>query len=527
MSRLPDICIVSPLKNLSRDAERVLTKYNRKAKISVLNASLSDTESVTAFLEENTPDIVISRGGMVWLLESKISQPVVEIKTSAYDILDALSPYLGTTKNIGVIGFRSVIDGCMKIARMLNLEITEFIIDEMVEPCIKNAYDIFNDYTDKNTLDIIIGDAIYSSYFKNNTHNFIPFNSGTESIENAINEAIRLYQVLSQGSPKQGFHATYYFHDFITHDCEMLHQIKLAKKYANTEATILLQGENGTGKEILAQGIHHSSPRKNGPFVAVNCGAIPDSIIESELFGYVDGAFSGASKKGRAGLFELAHNGTLFLDEISELDKNLQSKLLRILQERQLMRLGSDRMIPVNVRIIAATNRHLPQMVAAGEFREDLFYRINVLKVNTLPLRDRPQDIRIIGQVTLDSFRHQYHLPALKLSDDLWHKLIHYRWPGNVRQLNNMMERISLSCSAPTLSLSEATLFLDDLQYDNYQSPSQPHCPSCSLFTGSYKQIRSQILKNVVLHQKNNKSRAAKQLKIDRSSLNRWLDEIS
>lgn len=184
-------------------------------------------------------------------------------------------------------------------------------------------------------------------------------------------------------------------------------------------------------------------------------------------------------------------------------------------------------MIPVNVRVIAATNRNLPAMIAAGDFREDLFYRLNVLKVTTLPLRERPDDIQLIGQTTLDALRKSYQLPPIALSESLWSELKKYLWPGNVRQLNNIMERLALSFSSGVVSLSAATLLIEDLQADKASSPQQPrhHCPDCQLLEGPYKRIRSRILKGVLLRQQNNKSRAAKQLDIDRSSFTRWLGD--
>ena len=647
MPSLPHICIVSPLQSLTQHAEQIFSRYHGKAAITAVDAQLDNLDAVLPILRHQKPDVIVSRGGMAWLLRKCISQPVVEIKTSGYDIIDALSPWLGQQKKIGVIGFKSVIDGCTKIAEMLNISLTAFVIDEMDDACITSVREAFRRYISRHDLDLIIGDAIYSLYFGDDARHFTPFNSGLNSIEQALDDAIqlstallnerieqrqltllldhveksivmlnaqgdviqcnqratvqfglakhcRLNQVLpdlsldwpslNQGigvenelinSPlgelvvnqypitehasvnrivvtfqtssslrgaehnirlkaarKQGFHARYHLADFITADEEMRTRLLLAQTYAVTEATMLVLGENGTGKEIIAQSIHNASLRKEGPFVAVNCGAIPAQILESELFGYVDGAFSGAAKKGKAGLFELAHNGTLFLDEISELDKYLQSKLLRVLQERQIMRLGSDHMIPVNIRIVAATNRDIPSMIADGEFREDLYYRLNVLKITTLPLRDRPCDIRIIGEARLNELRRQYNMPGIALSEALWHFLEGYSWPGNVRQLGNIMERLALSFRDGVIDLSDAALFIEDLSAGPSQDDDMPppaswaqECATCHLLDGSYKNIRRRILKAVMVRQENNKSSAARQLNIDRSSLNRWLQE--
>ncbi|EHQ8143416.1 sigma 54-interacting transcriptional regulator [Escherichia albertii] len=648
MSRQPVICIISPLKALSQHAEALFYRYQGKATISVINAHLDDLNAALPAIKLQNPDVIVSRGGMAWMLKKMVYVPVVEIKTSGYDILDALSPWMGQDKNIGVIGFRSVIEGCTKIADTLGLKLAEFIIDEMDVPCINSVRQDFQRYMNNNQLDLIIGDAICPIYFGRDAQQFIPFNSGLGSIEQALDDAIQLstallqerieqlqlnllldhteksvvmltpqgtvmrcnhratrllglkkqvrlndvlpnleldwahlsqgdiveneliasplgelvmnqYPIVEQGlvnrvivtfqtsSSLQGteqtirlkevkklsFQARYRFNDFITHDEEMRTRLLLAKTYAVTEATMLILGENGTGKEIIAQSIHNASLRKDGPFVAVNCGAIPAPILESELFGYVDGAFSGAAKKGKTGLFELAHNGTLFLDEICELDKYLQAKLLRVLQERRLMRLGSDHMIPIDIRIVAATNRNIPAMIAEGEFREDLYYRLNVLKITTLPLRDRPCDIRVIGEARLNELRDHYHMLPIQLSDALWDFLRHYDWPGNVRQLGNIMERLALSFREGVIDLPDTELFLEDLktetcimpESDAEQQAASSGCSSCQMLEGSYKHIRSRILKAVMIRQENNKSSAARQLNIDRSSLNRWLEE--
>ncbi len=213
-----------------------------------------------------------------------------------------------------------------------------------------------------------------------------------------------------------------------------------AQLYAAQDFTVLITGETGTGKELFASAIHNASPRRNGPFVAVNCSAFPEALLESELFGYVEGAFTGALKTGRAGLFETAHTGTIFLDEIADFPLHLQARLLRTLEERTTMRIGSDRVTPVDIRVIAATNRNLQAMVEAGQFRRDLFYRLNVLYLKLPTLRERPGDIariveHVARQLGLGVERRQLReLEALVQGLD-------YAWPGNVRELRNVMER--------------------------------------------------------------------------------------
>ncbi len=312
-------------------------------------------------------------------------------------------------------------------------------------------------------------------------------------------------------------------HAIITENPEMLRRLAIIKNYAGTDATILINGESGTGKEVLAQSIHNASQRVNGPFVAINCGAMAPQILESELFGYVAGAFTGASPKGKIGLFELAHHGTIFLDEISELDKPLQTRLLRVLQERQIMRLGSDQMIPVDIRVIAATNQTLTKLIADGTFREDLYYRLNVLKVTTIPLRKRPEDIKAIGLSLLTSFSQHYKRPALTLTPALWQELQRFAWPGNVRQLSNIIERLVLSIDHSPATLDEGRLLLDDLEEGSRREPTT--CHDCQMLAGDYKTIRLRILRKLLEAERDNKSLVAKRLNVDRTSLTRWIRE--
>ena len=220
----------------------------------------------------------------------------------------------------------------------------------------------------------------------------------------------------------------------------------LAAKYARTDGTVLITGASGTGKELVAQGIHDASRRRAHPFVAVNCAAFPESLLEAELFGHEEGAFTGSRRGGRPGLFEAAHTGTLFLDEIGELPLALQSRLLRVLQEREVLRLGSNDPTPVDVRVVAATNRDLRREVAEGRFREDLFYRLDILHVRLAPLAERPGDLPIVAEHLLTAALQRHgaahaRLPALSL---LLPHLASHRWPGNVRELENVVERTAI-----------------------------------------------------------------------------------
>lgn len=222
--------------------------------------------------------------------------------------------------------------------------------------------------------------------------------------------------------------------------------LQLAKRFAASHSTILITGESGTGKELLAQGIHNESPRRQGPFVAINCAAFPESLLESELFGYEEGAFSGSRKGGKPGLIEAAHLGTLFLDEIGDMPVSLQTRLLRVLQEREVLRLGGTEPIAIDVRIIAATHQDLRAAMQDGDFRNDLYYRLNILRLQTTPLRERPEDIALISQGISQRLLVRGQPPgAADIPAALLPYLERYAWPGNVRELENVIERAMLS----------------------------------------------------------------------------------
>lgn len=236
---------------------------------------------------------------------------------------------------------------------------------------------------------------------------------------------------------KKGLVAKYNFEDIITCEDVMYKMIDKAKKIAESESTVLIYGESGTGKEIVAQSIHNYSRRRNGPFVAVNCAALSENLLESELFGYVEGAFTGARKEGKPGLFELAHGGTIFLDEINSISPKLQSKLLRVIEEKEIMRLGSDYIIPLDIRVISASNADLLKEVRANNFRADLFFRLSVLEIVLPPLRDRKKDIILL----FEHFVRQLGDENYKVSNELKTKLLSHEWHGNIRELMNTAER--------------------------------------------------------------------------------------
>ena len=239
-----------------------------------------------------------------------------------------------------------------------------------------------------------------------------------------------------------GAQATFQFEDIVGESEQLMEAIRIGTRAAVSDSNVLLQGDSGTGKEVFAQAIHNRSSRANYPFVAINCGAIPRELLDSELFGYVEGAFTGAKKGGRPGKFEMASGGTLFLDEIADLPLAKQVALLRVLQERKIMRIGGDRVIPVDVRIICATNKNLLEMVKKGHFRQDLYYRLNVISITLPSLKNRRQDINLLLNYFLQKYSKRMGMPAPVIEPQVLHYLETYSWPGNVRELQNVVERI-------------------------------------------------------------------------------------
>ena len=261
----------------------------------------------------------------------------------------------------------------------------------------------------------------------------------------------KLEQNLSKMLRDKGQIARYTFDDIKTNSVNMENTKNLAKKIAKSDYTVLITGESGTGKELFAQSIHNESDRRNQPFIAINCAAMPENLLESELFGYEEGAFTGALKGGKKGLFEQAHNGTVFLDEIGDMPMYLQIKLLRVLQENQVMRVGGQSIIDIDVRVIAATNRDLPKMIKEEKFRSDLYYRINVLPIHIPPLRERKDDINMMLKYFIER--------DISISEKVKSIINSYNWPGNIRELRNTAMYINTMSSGEEVSI-------DDLPYN-------------------------------------------------------------
>ena len=354
------------------------------------------------------------------------------------------------------------------------------------------------------------------------------------SSENSIQMAEKRLR-LSQS--KRGYTAKNHFHDMIGNSPVFQETIQLAKKYARSQSSVLITGETGTGKELFAQSIHNASSRCSEPFVAINCAALPQSLLESELFGYVKGAFTGASKEGKMGIFEMAHRGTVFLDEIGEMDLNVQAKLLRVLEEKIVMRIGQERYIPINVRIVCATNKDLAELVRCGKFREDLFYRLNVLRLNLPPLRKHPEDIEELVDSFLSWLPQSLSLPRPLISPEALAVLKRYHFPGNIRELRNVIERLVVIAKGREIRESDISrvLLMNEAPCGNSHKktvtvPPSPSAPADANRRTKQSMLRAQInstILQVLEETQGNKAETARRLGISPATLWRRLKEIA
>ena len=354
-----------------------------------------------------------------------------------------------------------------------------------------------------------------------------------------IGNVMRSEQVVRRSLSK-GHVAKYRLNSLVHASPQMKQVVDISRQYANTESTILIMGETGTGKEIFAHGIHNLSKRSKQPFVSINCAALPEQLLESELFGYEEGAFTGSKKGGKAGRFEIAHKGTIFLDEIDSTPEPVQTRLLRVLQEKEVMRVGGDRIMPVDVRIIAAAGRDLSRAVQEGTFRVDLFFRLNVLRLQIPPLRERGEDIPLLLDFFIQLFSKRHNLAPIILPGEYVDQLSRFSWPGNVRQLRNFAERLVMNCSlnnsSATLEILKNELFqfvAIDLSHDR---PSEPPSVKTTLSvpTRDYKDLlknetwssEKKLLEEALEKSRFQKQKAAELLGISRTTLWRKLREF-
>ncbi len=563
-----EIVVVTPFSSMSKVTRRVVAE-NGYSNVDLLDAEPGNILERTRIAIDGGAKVIVSRGGFYELIRSEFDIATVEVKVTAFDLIDAFKEVKKCEERgpVGVIGYRNVIYGAATIAEVMDIqavccEITKnsdlvaeverlqrqgirvFVGDNNVKMAVaKPDCKAFLVQSGSQAMQIAIQqakDILYASRLQkekaqqfatiidfvhdgiiaiDNQGYITVFNDASEKItgfarQEAMGKRIteiipetRLLNVLETERPvigdiqmldnqtvvatsrtpvvvdgevrgavatyqditdvqrleqkiriklaEKGFVAQYNFSDIIHKSRAIAECIKTAQKFAQYDTSVLIVGSSGVGKELFAQGIHNNGKRMNSPFVAINCAALPETLIESELFGYVEGSFTGATRKGKAGLFEMAHGGTIFLDEISELPLLLQGRLLRVLQEKQVMRLGDNKLIPVDVRIICATNRDLQRLVDGNQFRGDLYFRIAILSLYIPPLNERIEDVELLSAHFLKEFSSRYRKGRLSLSDDASEYLCRYNFKGNVRELRGMVERAVVVCEGKTIGVED------------------------------------------------------------------------
>ncbi|BBO72657.1 sigma-54-dependent Fis family transcriptional regulator [Desulfosarcina widdelii] len=443
LEELLDIEIVQKIYNDRQGLERVISQSKRKGCEVVVGGSVS--EQISETLGIRFVGIRTSDEDMAATIENAKSVAISgrEERATARryrSIIDAASDGIIAVNDKGrIITINSKARQILHIGKdeVMNHSITDLIPNCPVQHVLatkKPVQDllgqIHNDQYVFSHLPVLLDDEAI----------------GAVSTFRDIGKIMRTENVV-RSSLSKGLVAKYNFDELVYDSLEMEDLLNVSREYAKTESTILLVGETGTGKEIFAHGIHNLSRRSRHPFVSINCTALPEQLLESELFGYEEGSFTGSKKGGKPGQFEIAHKGTIFLDEIDSTPKAMQIRLLRVLQEREILRVGGDRKIPVDVRIIAAASRDLHHAVLEGKFRADLFYRINVLCLQIPPLRRRQEDIPVLLDYFIKLFSNRQNFKPIMIPEEYVYKLKQYDWPGNVRQLRNFAERLVINCS--------------------------------------------------------------------------------
>lgn len=634
------IVFVAPDKELVDKAKRVIAELD--SKIKVYQGSLNEGLNLAEKAIEDGANLIISRGGTGNLIKDNLQIPVVNLETSAYDIINSVNEAMNYSNKIGIVGFENLILKYKKAKGIMQDIFDARIVTVVIKDNAKANIDIKIRQLSDTGIRVFVGGQAVVSAARELGYNSVLIESGEEAIIEAINyaknllevqtkekekaqilksiidfaydgilgvdkdglitvfnpvteelvgikaedaigkpvddvvENTRMHQVLKMGKAElgeiqnigeisvvtnrvpiivennilgvvatfqelgkvqkmerkirkkllyKGHIAKTKFDDIIGNSPPVLQAKEKARQYAEVDSTVLILGKTGTGKELFAQSIHNASKRHDKPFVAVNCAALPENLLESELFGYVEGAFTGARKGGKLGLFELAHEGTIFLDEISEMSTTLQARLLRVLQEKEVIRLGDDRIIPVDIRVIAATNRDLYSAVQKGKFREDLYYRLCVLKLVIPLLRERPEDIPVLINHFIEKKSRELGKNVTGISRDALNGLTNQDWPGNIRQLENVVERLVVLCKADVIDNQTVAEVMDEAP--NFPFKSQPGLHNeTKLDGGILENIEAEMIKKVLKETRGNRTLAAKKLGISVTTLWRRLKRI-
>jgi propionate catabolism operon transcriptional regulator len=513
----PVIWTVS-ISRLSGLFRHITLEYDGRATITPIDLGFEDAvRHIRERLETERCDAVIAAGSNAAYLKSRLSLPVVVAKASGFDVLQALTRARRVTDTIGLVTYQQTMPELAEFQSAFGLQIAQraYVTEEDARAQVSELK--------AAGVKAIVGAGLITDLAEEAGLTGV-FVYSAASIRQAFDDALEIARLTrlesGRGQAPDTLRAKHGLKDLRGDSPGMRAARHAIELFAKSPAAVLIQGETGTGKELAAQAIHRESQRARQPFVAINCGAVAESLLESELFGYEEGAFTGSRRGGRAGLFETANRGTLFLDEIGEMPLPLQTRLLRALEEREIVRVGGNRPIPVNVRIVSATHCDLDRWVREGRFRADLFYRLGVLRMALPPLRERPDDIVPLAEWHLKQalaalgVRPHANLRAeLRACAPL---LRNYTWPGNVRELRNLMERLALFLAAePLQALSPG--FVAALAPELSMRDDAPRPPAAPV------PVPEESLEQVLARFGGNREAAAKHLGISRTTLWRKL----
>jgi len=522
---------ISRLFDMFRD---IMVEYDANADIVPLHLGFEEAiQHIRERLQTERCDAVIAAGSNGAYLKGRLPVPVVIAKASGFDVMQALARARKIAPEIGLISYQETMPQLADFKTTFGFQIEQrtYVTEEDARAQISELK--------ASGIKVIVGAGLITDLAEEAGLTGV-FMYSADSIRQAFDDALEIARITRLESMRGRHHpaaeslrARHSLKDLRGDSALMQATRQAISLFARSPATVLIQGETGTGKELAAQALHRESPRARHPFVAVNCGAIAESLLESELFGYEDGAFTGSKRGGHAGLFEAAHRGTLFLDEIGEMPVNLQTRLLRVLEEREIVRVGGTRPIPVDVRILCATHCDLDIRIREGKFRPDLFYRLAVLRLSMPALRERADDIMPVAEWCLKhaladlGVRPHSNLHAEILSCQTL--LESYTWPGNVREMRNMMERLALFLAAEPLQALTPAFVLTALPEirnqevvtakEHLQQHTQVHSVSDSLSAISNENSIEKILAQF----NNNREAAAAFLGISRTTLWRRL----
>lgn len=519
--RLPSIWTVSVsrLSSLLRD---VTPEFDKRAHIETINLGFEEAaRHIRRRLLSEDCDVLLAAGSNGAYLKSRIDKPLVLIRASGFDLMQALTRAHRLAPRIGVVTHETEMPAFAEFQKSFGLKIEQraFVTAEDARDCVSELT--------ARGVGAIVGTGLVVDLAESaGVAGVLMYSAASirEAFENALDVAEMMSrqtssQTARRGGSRRGNVATtrYRLPDLLGRSAEMQRVRDTVRRYAASEATVLITGATGTGKELVAHAIHEASPRASGPFVAVNCGAIAESLLESELFGHEEGAFTGSRRGGRGGLIEAAHRGTLFLDEIGEMPLALQTRLLRVLEEREVVRVGSTQAQAVDIRVIAATHVDLDTVTRANAFRRDLYYRLNVLRLQLPALAGREEDITQLAQAFL-----QRRDPSLRLGEDALDLLRRYGWPGNVRELRNLIDRLPVLLGEDRQPrLVDARTLLECAP----ELANREGGPTASASAAPPRRPDREALLDALAASGGDRRRAAERLGVSRTTLWRWLRE--